>query len=158
MTFLNTQHSISITVMCVSIVPGHWATFLANMTIQVCVRVPVARYSLQARILEWVAIPFCRGSSRPRHRTQVSRTEGRFFTIWATKAEVRDRGRRWPLSCRSSLDLSWAHLPQVHTHDQGWQLCLQMWASQRPCASVVLTWVNHLAYFLESLLMWAFLS
>ena len=27
---------------------------------------------LQARILEWVAIPFSRGSSRPRDRTQVS--------------------------------------------------------------------------------------
>ena len=28
---------------------------------------------LQARVLEWVAIPFSRGSSRPRDRTQVSR-------------------------------------------------------------------------------------
>ena len=28
---------------------------------------------LQARILEWVAFPFCRGSSWPRDRTQVSR-------------------------------------------------------------------------------------
>ena len=27
---------------------------------------------LQARILEWVAISFCRGSSRPRHRSKVS--------------------------------------------------------------------------------------
>ena len=30
---------------------------------------------LQARILEWVAFPFSRGSSRPRGRTQVSRTQ-----------------------------------------------------------------------------------
>ena len=28
---------------------------------------------LQARILEWVAFPFSRGSSQPRDRTQVSR-------------------------------------------------------------------------------------
>ena len=35
---------------------------------------------LQARILEWVAIPFSRGSSQPRDRTQVSRIAGRFFT------------------------------------------------------------------------------
>ena len=28
--------------------------------------------TLQARILEWVAMPFCRGSSQPRHWTQVS--------------------------------------------------------------------------------------
>ena len=37
---------------------------------------------LQARILEWVAIPFSRGSSRPRDRTQVSCIAGRFSTIW----------------------------------------------------------------------------
>ena len=35
---------------------------------------------LQARILEWVAIPFSRGSSQPRDRTQVSRIAGGFFT------------------------------------------------------------------------------
>ena len=38
----------------------------------------------QARILEWVAIPFSRESSGPRDQTQVSCTAGRFFTIWAT--------------------------------------------------------------------------
>jgi len=30
----------------------------------------------QARILEWVAFPFSRGSSQPRDRTQVSCIEG----------------------------------------------------------------------------------
>ena len=35
----------------------------------------------QARVLEWVAISFPRGSSRPRDRTRVSHMEGRFFTI-----------------------------------------------------------------------------
>ena len=35
---------------------------------------------LQARILEWVAFPFSRGSSQPRNRTQVSHIAGRFFT------------------------------------------------------------------------------
>ena len=39
---------------------------------------------LQARILEWVAVPFSRGSSQSRDRTQVSHIAGRFFTIWAT--------------------------------------------------------------------------
>ena len=34
----------------------------------------------QARILEWVAISFSRGSSPPRDLTQVSRTAGRLFT------------------------------------------------------------------------------
>ena len=40
---------------------------------------------LQARILEWVAIPFSRGSSWPRDQTQVSCMAGRFFIIWATR-------------------------------------------------------------------------
>ena len=38
---------------------------------------------LQARILEWVAFPFSRGSrgsSQPRDQTQISQTAGRFFT------------------------------------------------------------------------------
>ena len=36
---------------------------------------------LQARILEWVALPFSRGSSQPRDQTQVSHFAGRFFTV-----------------------------------------------------------------------------
>ena len=40
---------------------------------------------LQARILEWVAFPFSRGSSQPRDRAQVSSITGRFFTRWATR-------------------------------------------------------------------------
>ena len=34
---------------------------------------------LQARILEWVAIPFSRGSSQPCDQTQASCVAGRFF-------------------------------------------------------------------------------
>ena len=40
---------------------------------------------LQARIVEWVAFPFPRGSSQPRNWTQVSCNAGRFFTSWATR-------------------------------------------------------------------------
>ena len=40
---------------------------------------------LQARILEWVAIPFSRGSSQPRDWILVSCAAGRFFTVWATR-------------------------------------------------------------------------
>ena len=39
----------------------------------------------QARILEWVAILFSRGSSQSRDWTQVSCIAGRFFTLWTTK-------------------------------------------------------------------------
>ena len=40
---------------------------------------------LQARVLEWVAICFSRGSSRPRDQTRVSGIVGRCFTVWATR-------------------------------------------------------------------------
>ena len=40
---------------------------------------------LQARVLEWVAISFSRGSSRPRDWTQVSWIPGRRFNLWATR-------------------------------------------------------------------------
>ena len=42
------------------------------------------RETLQARILEWVTIPFSRGSFWPKDWTRVSCITGRFFTIWAT--------------------------------------------------------------------------
>ena len=43
----------------------------------------------QARILEWIAISFSRGSSQPRDRTWVSCFAGRFFTVWATSKALR---------------------------------------------------------------------
>ena len=39
----------------------------------------------QVRVLEWVAISFSRGSSRPREWTQVSRIAGSGFNLWATR-------------------------------------------------------------------------
>ena len=46
---------------------------------------------LQARILEWVAISFSRGSSRPRDRTQVSHITGRRFNLCTTREAPRVR-------------------------------------------------------------------
>ena len=46
---------------------------------------PSVHGKLQARILEGVAIPFCRGFSWPRDQTQIFCTAGRFFTICATR-------------------------------------------------------------------------
>ena len=42
----------------------------------------------QARVLEWVAISFSRGSSQPRNQTWVSRIAGRLFTNWATRGSL----------------------------------------------------------------------
>ena len=51
---------------------------------------------LQARILQWVAFLFFRGSSQPRDRTLISSIAGGFFTSWAT---------RKALICRDALCL-----------------------------------------------------
>ena len=45
---------------------------------------------LQARTLEWVAMPFSRGSSWPTDWTWVSPFVGRFFTVWTTTSNY------WP--------------------------------------------------------------
>ena len=42
----------------------------------------------QARVLEWVAISFSRGSSWPSNRTWVSRIAGRRLTAWATTCKT----------------------------------------------------------------------
>ena len=83
---------------------------------------------LQARILEWVAISFSRGSSQARDRTQVSRIAGRRFNLWATreaqkKVKVKSLSRvqlfvtPWiaahqaPLSMGFSMQEYWSGLP-----------------------------------------------
>ena len=51
---------------------------------------------LQARILEWVAFPFSRGSFQPRYRTQVSCIADGFFTSWDTgEAHWGETKGRW---------------------------------------------------------------
>ena len=44
---------------------------------------------LQARILEWVAMPYSKGSSQSRDWRQVSHIAGRFFTVWVTREALR---------------------------------------------------------------------
>ena len=43
--------------------------------------IPLSTGILQARILEWITIPFSRGTSQPRDQTQVSCIAGGFFTV-----------------------------------------------------------------------------
>ena len=52
--------------------------------------------SLQARILQWMAIPFSRGSSWPRDPTSISCIAGLFFTLWATR-EVQGKVDGWEI-------------------------------------------------------------
>ena len=59
--------------------------FLSQFCIMICsicfnVTVSQVHGILQARTLQWVALPFSRGSSQPRYQTQVSHIPGGFFT------------------------------------------------------------------------------
>ena len=75
---------------------------------------------LQARVLEWGAISFSRGSSRPRDRTWVSRIPGRCFNLWPTRELIINF--QWPLT-----------MSQVAI----WKLWKKtfgfMWSLWRPC-------------------------
>ena len=62
-----------------------------------------ARGILQARILEWVDIPFSRESSQPRDQTQVSHIAGRLFTSWDT----REAQEYWRVAYPFSSGSSW---------------------------------------------------
>ena len=67
-----------------SVVVSHSVVSNSATSWTVAYHVPLSMGILQARILEWVAIPFSRESSWPRDRTQVSCIAGWFFTVWAT--------------------------------------------------------------------------
>ena len=78
---------------------------------------------LQARIVEWVTVPFSRGSSQPRYGTQVSRIAGRFFTSWATReAQIRSdqishsvmSDSLWPHESRHARPPCPSPTPRVH--------------------------------------------
>ena len=73
--------------------------------------------TLQGRILEWVAIPFSRGSSQPRDRTQVTYTAGRFYTVWATRENCLQRLPAW---------CCWS-LPRA-VSDISWRLNIESWS------------------------------
>ena len=57
---------------------------------------------LQARILEWVAISFSRGSSRSRDQNQAPHNGGRRFNLWATR-EAPTNGQIWALIIQGIL-------------------------------------------------------
>ena len=98
---------------------------------------------LQTRILEWVAIPFSRGSSRPRDRTWVSHLAGTFFTIWAT-TEAQSSwvdGAIWWNGTRPGEGCSrgWLHC-LYPAETSRIQLDLRRWDSRGPSWPEVLSW------------------
>ena len=75
-------HSLWFWILCWAEVLSHVWLFASPWT--VARQAPLSMGILQARILEWVAMPSSRGSSPPRHWTQVSRIAGGFFAARAT--------------------------------------------------------------------------
>ena len=75
---------------------------------------------LQARIVEWVAIPFSGGSSQPRDQTWVSCIAGGFFTVWTIR-EISHKQKRnlKHFSLRASLAVQWLRLWASITGDSG---------------------------------------
>ena len=77
---------------------------------------------LQARILEWVAISFCRGSFQPRDRTCISCIAGRF--LYSRKEDTSHEillacfrgspGSPLHLPCLTSLRVEMLSLPRCH--------------------------------------------
>ena len=59
----------------------HSSTLAWKIPWTVAHQAPLSMGILQARILEWVAIPFSRRFSKPRDRIQVSHIAGEFFTV-----------------------------------------------------------------------------
>ena len=93
---------------------------------------------LQARIPEWVAVPFSRGSSWPRDWTWVSHIAGSFFTIWVTKeAPPRVNGgqmRSIPCPPKAKTQNLWPRgalmvLPEAHRHGSVLGEALHQWAA-----------------------------
>ena len=79
--------------LCCAYLLSHIRLFAISWT--VACQAPLSMGILQARILEWVAMPSSKASSQPRDRTQVSHIAGRFFTVWATR-EAQDYQNKCP--------------------------------------------------------------
>ena len=100
-------------------------------------------HGIQARLLEWVAISFSRGSSWPRDRTWFSCIEGRFFTVWATREAQCMKLSFSSLTLLAIYGLQldnawiWVHFTILATH---------IWFSQMSC--VCKAWrQNQIVYF-----------
>ena len=113
----------------------------------------------QERILESVFIPFSRGSSQPRDRTQASHIAGRFFTIRATReAQYTSDGKvkKWKLvtqSCPTLCDPVDCSPPGSSVHGVLQARILEWvdiffsressWPRNQTCASCIGRWILY---------------
>ena len=69
-------------------------------------RTRLSYFHFQARLLQRIAVLFCRGSSQPGDWTLFSYIAGRFFTIWATVRRAEAKGHWVPAICC----ICWVHM------------------------------------------------
>ena len=77
--FIETKELTLCAYLCMLSRFSHVQLFMTPWTV-VC-QTSLSMGILQAKLLEWTAMPSFRGSFQPRDQTQVSRIAGRFFTI-----------------------------------------------------------------------------
>ena len=81
---LQMQHFIAGKIKCVSVCVCVKVTQLCPSVCDPIDSSPPVSFvheTLQARVLDWVAVPFSRGSSQPSNQTQVSHIVGRFLIV-----------------------------------------------------------------------------
>ena len=109
---------------------------------------------LQARILEWAAFPFSRGSSQPRDQTQVSHIAGGLFTNWAVREAL--VAPRQVESSQTSPALAGEFLPTAPPgnfwywptfHKLMGQLDTWFWDISFFCLCFILDWLSFSCWF-----------
>ena len=99
---------------------------------------PTVHGTSQARILEWVAIPFSMGSSWSRDQTWAFCITGRFFTVWATR-EARSIPRGHLMAAQSVF---WISLKSCAWWDFErpllylWSLTRHLWWASPSCETL----------------------
>ena len=78
---------------------------------------------LQARILEWVTIPFSRGSSWPRDRTWVSWIAGRFFYHLSHQSESKLLPNCFKLIMLISVEIILVNISVLNMHSYARYCC-----------------------------------
>ena len=89
---------------------------------------------LQARILEWVAIPFSRGSSDLRMEPRSLAHYRQIFYCWAT---------RKPMQCETSipgLGRSPGEGNWCSDNDRNWTICCRIWNEMKTKIINILVW------------------
>ena len=105
---------------------------------------PSVHGNLHTRILEWVAIPFSRGSSQPRNQTQVSCNPGGFLTVWATKEAPIIKYKLKLQWCNTSHQSEWPSLKTLKITNVGEDIEKRE-PSYTVDGNLLISWYSHYA-------------